>query len=169
MRMNRATPALTLVYLSQAALGQSWVEYRNMTDRFSVNLPAPGEPEVTEIQYPSEYGAVFPGRVYTARSGDSVFSVTVIDYTDAQEVHLARTNTTEADSRPSYEYWRIDVLASIAYMKPWRAGTMALSSTPKFAKRTGIDKRKSGCVCHRLVSIQLWRSCGRSGLSIGKP
>ncbi|HSG66771.1 MAG TPA: hypothetical protein VLD39_17315, partial [Gammaproteobacteria bacterium] len=31
------------------------------------------------------------------------------------EAHLARTNTTEADSPQNYEYWRIDKLAAVAY------------------------------------------------------
>ncbi len=94
---------------------QVWTNYKNSTDFFSINMPAPGEPEVREIVWPSEYGAVFPGRIYTMSDGPAEYSVTVIDYTDSQQIHLDRSNSTEADSPLTYEYWRIDVIASIAY------------------------------------------------------
>ena len=94
---------------------QDWVDYKNTADFFSINFPAPAEPKVREIAWPSEYGAVFPGRVYTMEDGPATYSVTVIDYTDSQRIHLARTNSTEADSPANYEYWRIDVIASVAY------------------------------------------------------
>ena len=96
-------------------LAQNWVNYKNTTDFFSINLPESVEPEVRDITWPSEYGAVFPGRVYSFREGPAAYSVTVIDYTDSLRIHLARTNSTEADSPVNYSYWRIDVLASIAY------------------------------------------------------
>lgn len=115
MRILNTALTLSMFLLSPLALAQTWVVYQNMADNFSINVPAPGEPEIEEIAYPSEYDAVFPGRVYTVRSGDSTYSVTVIDYTDSEEIHLARTNTTEADSPITYDYWRIDFLASVAY------------------------------------------------------
>ena len=96
-------------------LAQNWVNYKNTTDFFSINLPESAEPEVREITWPSEYGAVFPGRVYTVREDPATYTVTVIDYTDSHRIHLARTNSTEADSPVNYSYWRIDVLASVAY------------------------------------------------------
>ncbi len=96
-------------------LAQAWVNYQNTTDFFSINFPEPAEPLVREITWPSEYGAEFPGRVYTMAEGPATYSVTVIDYTDSQQIHLDRTNSTEADSPVTYEYWRIDVIASVAY------------------------------------------------------
>ncbi|MBT5030866.1 MAG: hypothetical protein HOM55_01065 [Proteobacteria bacterium] len=92
-----------------------WVEYKNMDDFFSINLPGDVEPTTEEISYPSEYDAVFPGHVYSVNNEQGAYSVTVIDYTDAHNVHLARTNMTEADEPSGYEYWRIDVLASISF------------------------------------------------------
>ena len=109
----RLISAVVIVGLSGAASAQGWFEYVSEIDRFAVNFPA--APEMEEITYPSEYGAIFPGRVYTARSGDNVYSVTVVDYRDAERIHLERTNTTEADSPANYQYWIIDVMASIAY------------------------------------------------------
>ena len=111
------TLLLTVLALVPAGtlLAQDWVNYQNTTDFFSINFPAPAEPEMREITWPSEYGAVFPGRVYTMEDGPATYSVTVIDYTDSEQIHLARTNSTEADSPLSYHYWRIDMIASVAY------------------------------------------------------
>ena len=96
-------------------LAQEWVNYKNTTDFFSINLPPTGDPEVRDITWPSEYGAEFPGRVYTMEEGPARYSITVIDYSDSRQIHLARTNYTEADSPTRYSYWRIDVVASVAY------------------------------------------------------
>jgi hypothetical protein len=90
---------------------EEWTEYNNKVDRFTIN--APGQPTAEDIKWPSEYGAVMPGRVYRWTSGASKYSVTVIDYTDAERIHSERTNHTEADSNNMY--WRIDIQASIQY------------------------------------------------------
>ena len=111
MRLSGIIPAAIVLFISQPAFGQSWITHVSLEDRFSVNLP--GEPQVRDITYPSEYGAIFPGRVYTYEEGPNRYSVTVVDYTDAERIHEERTNKTEADSLPIY--WQIDVQASIAY------------------------------------------------------
>ena len=105
---------LTLVSAG-TLLAQEWVNYKNTMDFFSINLPPTGDPEVRDITWPSEYGAEFPGRVYTMEEGPARYSITVIDYSDSHQIHLARTNYTEADSPTRYSYWRIDVVASVAY------------------------------------------------------
>ena len=96
-----------------------------MEDRFATMFP--GEPTVREIQWNSEYGAEFPGRIHSIETEDRYFAVTVVDYSDSEAIHWARSNTTEADSPVNYNYWRIDVVASVAYY-----GTL-------FAVRTDID------------------------------
>ena len=113
--MNLMRPFLAIIGfgLSGPLVAQGWFEYLSQVDKFTVNFPA--EPVITEIDYPSEYGAVFPSRIYTAKTGENVYKVTVVDYRDSEAIHLARENSTEADSPDSYQYWRIDVLASIAY------------------------------------------------------
>ncbi|MDG2087903.1 MAG: hypothetical protein P8J68_04095 [Arenicellaceae bacterium] len=120
MRTKNKLPIVLslLVYsllLASPGFGQSWVQYNNMDDFFSINIPPGIEPTVEEITWASEYDAVFPARVYTVEKGESVYSLTVIDYTDAYNIHKARTNTTEADAPVGYEYWRIDVIASVDY------------------------------------------------------
>jgi hypothetical protein len=113
MLQLRLTIFLAVLTFSGHSSAQGWFQYTSEMDQFTVNFPA--EPEVEEISYPSEYGAVFPGRVYKALSGDNAYSVTVIDYRDSQAIHLARTNSTEADDPQRYRYWIVDVLASVAY------------------------------------------------------
>jgi hypothetical protein len=113
VQLIRLILAVLIIGFSGSVAAQGWFGYVNEIDSFTVNFPA--DPEVTEIAYPSEYGAEFPGRVYTARSGENVYSVTVVDYRDSEKIHLARTNSTEADSPENYQYWIIDFLASIAF------------------------------------------------------
>jgi hypothetical protein len=110
------------VLLVASLQAQEWSTYTNRLDRFEVNFP--GQPKVEEIKWPSVYGAVFPGRVYSLEQNGSRYSVTVIDYTDAERIHAARTNHTEADSLPIY--WQVDVQASIAY------------AATKFRQRPGV-------------------------------
>ena len=92
------------------ALAQEWDTYVSRVDRFSITFP--GEPVVEEITWPSEYGAVLSGRVYSVQQGASRFSVTAIDYTDSEARHAEVTkNVSFAGSM----YWRIDIMASIQY------------------------------------------------------
>ncbi len=87
----RLIPLLTAsVVLLTSILGsaQEWIEYTSRSDFFFVNFPA--QPSVQDMPYTSEFGAVFPARVYRAEQGPSRYSVTVVDYTDAQRIHTER-------------------------------------------------------------------------------
>jgi hypothetical protein len=111
MRLPGIVATVLVLAAAPPTSAQDWTTYTNRLDRFEVNFP--GQPTVEDIKWPSEYGAVFPGRVYTVRQNGGRYSVTVIDYTDAERIHAARTNRTEADNLPIY--WQVDVQASIAY------------------------------------------------------
>ena len=111
MRPLRALAVLAALLVAAPSSAQEWATYTNKVDRFEVNLP--GQPKVQETTWPSEYGAVFPGRVYSYEQNGNRYSVTVIDYTNAEKIHAARTNKTEADSGPMY--WQIDVQASVQF------------------------------------------------------
>src|SRR5919109_845581 len=110
--MTRTSSILVLcaLMLVQSAAAQEWTEYTNRVDRFTV--PAPGEPKVDTIRWDSEYGATFPGRVYTWTQGRSRYSVTVIDYSDAERIH-SEVNHIAYQGGPGY--WTIDIMASIDY------------------------------------------------------
>ena len=109
----RQLVVIAAISVAGPAAAQGWFGYTSDIDHFTVNFPA--EPQIEEIAWPSEYGAEFPGRVYTAKRGDAVYQVTVVDYRDSENIHLARTNSTEADSAQNYNYWVIDVIASVDY------------------------------------------------------
>jgi hypothetical protein len=122
MRLPGIVAVALILAVAPPASAQEWTTYTNRVDRFEVNFP--GQPVVNEITWPSEYGAVFPGRVYSLELNGSRYSVAVVDYTDAERIHAARTNHTEADSLPIY--WQVDVQASIAY------------AATKFRQRPGV-------------------------------
>lgn len=122
MRPLRILAAACIALAAAPSFAQDWSTYTNKVDRFEVNLP--GEPKVSEITWASEYGGVFPARVYAYEQNGNRYSVTVVDYTDAERIHAARTNRTEADSGAMY--WQIDVQASIAY------------AATKFRQRPGV-------------------------------
>ena len=91
------------------SFGQSWIEYSNPADYFGINFPA--EPEIEAFTYDSEFGAVFPGRRYTADAGTSRYIVSVVDFTDSARIH-ASMEKTEAASGPTN--WLYDQRASVA-------------------------------------------------------
>ncbi|OFW02712.1 MAG: hypothetical protein A3I61_16620 [Acidobacteria bacterium RIFCSPLOWO2_02_FULL_68_18] len=110
MRLMLLAPASLVICLAVPASAQEWIEYGNREEGFTVNLP--GQPQVREITWPSEYGMVFPGRVYSAPRGRERYSVTVIDYRDAEKQYAALNHP------PSFRqavYWQIDIMASIQY------------------------------------------------------
>jgi len=111
MRFSRPLTALSIVCFSSPVFCQNWVSFTSELDRFEID--APGTLEMRETTYDSEYGAVFPSRVYFYDDGASHYSITVVDFTDAQKIHSERANKTNADDGSLY--WAVDVLGSIAY------------------------------------------------------
>lgn len=111
---------LLLLTVSWPALGQGWIEYANREDRFTCNFP--GQPEVTETTWVSEFGAELPARVYAAELGQGRYSVTVVDYNHAQRILTERAE----DCPPGAErcsggdltgegYWRHDVRGAMLF------------------------------------------------------
>lgn len=111
--MRRIQPVIAAIILCLPALASAqveWIEFSSPDDKFSIVFP--GKPTVQTITWPSEYGAVFPGRVYSVQQGPSRYSVTVIDYRDAEAIHA------KIDKAPSFDdprYWQMDILASVQY------------------------------------------------------
>lgn len=103
--------ALLVLASTQAAAQLEWAEFRDESEFFSVNFP--GEPQITEVPYPSEYGATFPSKVYTVESGDYFYSISVVDFTDAREIYLELPDRT--DEASSQWLWIYDQLAATSY------------------------------------------------------
>lgn len=110
MRLIRLIPVAVILFVSAPAFAQEWIEYSNPTDLFTIVFPS--QPTVTEIKWPSEYSAVFPGRVYSAQNGASKYTVTVIDYRESEKIHSA---IPKHESFQDPRYWQIDIQASIQY------------------------------------------------------
>lgn len=91
--MTRIVAAALILLVSAPASAQEWIEYVSQEDRFTANFP--GQPKVTQTTYTSQFGAVLPARVYSAESGPSRYSLTVVDYTD-----LVKVLTEKAKSCP---------------------------------------------------------------------
>lgn len=120
MRLARLVTVAVALLAPASALAQEWKTYTSRADRFEINVP--GEPKVETIAWESEYGATFPGRVYSVEHDGSRYSVTVVDYSHSQEIHAARKRTeAELDL-----YWQVDIVGSIAY------------AATKFRQRPGV-------------------------------
>ena len=111
--MRVSVPAVLILALSGPAAAQDWIEYTSKDDLFIVNFP--GEPAIREIPYPTEYGITLQARVYSVEDRGSRYSVTVVDYSNAERLHTERakdcqgypnvcTNRTANELRGALDY-----------------------------------------------------------------
>jgi len=78
--------SLCLVVLSsKTSFAQGWAEYVDQAERFIVNFP--GDPVVEETGYLTQNGATMPARVYTVEIPPSRYVVTVVNFTEAEQVY----------------------------------------------------------------------------------
>jgi len=82
MRLIRLASAGLILLLSAPAFAQEWIEYVDRNEFFQINFP--GQPTVTEIQYKAESGDMVPAKVYTAKEGPAVYTLTVVNFKDAE-------------------------------------------------------------------------------------
>ena len=119
MRLVPLLSAALILSVSEPAStqGVAWTEYVSRADFFSVSFP--GEPKVQEITYPTEYRITLPGRVYTYVDGANRYSVTVIDYRDAEKIHQERVKRCIAagcdGDTVQPNAWRSDVHGALVY------------------------------------------------------
>ena len=114
-RTALVTAALTLA-MCGSSLAQEWIQYASKADLFGVDFPV--EPRVQEVAYATEYGITLPARLYSAESGSSRYTVTVVDYNDAEKIHTARAEQCRkngGESDACQNDWRGDVQGSIVY------------------------------------------------------
>ena len=94
MRMIPLIAAGLSLFISGPSFAQEWIEYASQPDFFTVNFPS--EPKVQDLTYTTEYGITLPGRVYSSADGPSRYSVTVVDYKDAEKIHAERNKKCQA-------------------------------------------------------------------------
>ncbi len=122
MRQNnmRLTPiAAIAVALSVAGpiLAQEWVEFANRDDRFTCLFPT--QPKITETTYLSQHEANLPARIYRAEQGQSRYSVTVVDYNQAQRILTEKAKSCPAGAEPCLGgpgdegHWKADIRGAL--------------------------------------------------------
>ena len=121
--MRMVAPLISLLTLGLAgpAFGQEWTEFASREDRFSCNFP--GTPAVAATTWTSEYGAVLPGRIYSAGVGASRYSMTVIDYRNIERILTEKSASCPPGAETcrggpgatGYGYWKIDLQGALDY------------------------------------------------------
>lgn len=79
MRIAISILSAILLLAPVPALAQDWINYFDLDERFSVNLP--GEPIIEDTEIVSQRGGTYPQRIYRANDGESQYIVRVINYT----------------------------------------------------------------------------------------
>lgn len=121
MRLIRVILATLIVSVPRLAVAQDWTEFASREDRFTCNFP--GKPAISETTWTSEYGAALKGRVYTAVSGPSRYTVTVIDYSPVEKILTekakiacaAGAETCIGVTDTGLGYWKNDVRGAVVY------------------------------------------------------
>ena len=121
VRLIPVVAAAFILSIQGPAFAQEWTEFASRDDRFTCNFP--GQPKVTETTWTSEYGAALPARVYSAESGPSRYSMTVVDYNQAQRILTERAKACPVGAETcrggggatGEGYWKVDVRGAIAY------------------------------------------------------
>ncbi|HEX2461748.1 MAG TPA: antibiotic biosynthesis monooxygenase [Vicinamibacterales bacterium] len=123
MRTSALLALILVVTVAPPAVGQDWVEYINREDGFRVDFP--GQPNVQQTSWASEYGYTLPARVYSASRGRERYSITVVDYRGVEAQGVARANACPAGAEPCRGgqagsvigpgYWKQDVRGAVMY------------------------------------------------------
>jgi hypothetical protein len=95
---------------------QEWVEYASQPDYFTINFPT--QPKIESITFKTEYGIDLPAHVYRSQEGQSRYSVTVVDYTDAAKTHTERSKACLATGKyPDIcsDHGRLDLRGAIDF------------------------------------------------------
>ena len=118
--MRRIIISTALVLFSSASLfAQEWIEFSTREDRFTCNFPT--QPKMTQTTYRSLHEADLPARIYSATQGQSKYSVTVIDYTQAQRILTEKAKSCPAGAEPCLGgpgdegHWKADIRGAMDY------------------------------------------------------
>lgn len=105
---NSGLCALLLCAITLPVAAQDWRSYVDREELFVINMP--GEPEVTEFFYASEWGGNLPARLYSIDAYGSKFRLTVVNYGTDESAYVQVDDHTDDDFP-----WLYDLRGSIAY------------------------------------------------------
>src|ERR687887_1809682 len=118
--MRRVLISTALVLFTAASVfAQEWIEFASREDRFTCNFPT--KPMVTQTTYKSLHEADLPARIYSATQGKSRYSVTVVDYTQAQRILTEKAKSCPVGAEPcrggpgDEGHWKSDIRGAMDY------------------------------------------------------
>jgi len=88
-----------------------WVNMAYPDQLFRANFPS--EPSITTAPFLAEYGGTFPSTLYTVEENDSLYQITVVDYSDAKNIYLKLAE--EINVAGAHNFWLYDQMGAIAY------------------------------------------------------
>lgn len=100
--------ALFLSVSALPALAQDWFSYVDQQELFVINMP--GDPEVTEFFYSSEWGGNLPAKLYSIDVDGVEYRLTVVNYGTDETAYVQLGDHTDDDFP-----WLYDLRGSIAY------------------------------------------------------
>ena len=116
MRRTTLMTAAFVLAVTGIASAQAFTEFISRQDFFAVSFP--GAPSVQETTWASQEGITLPARVYRVENARGRYSMTVVDYKDAEKLHAERSaqcqkNKGEGDA--CMNSWRGDVAGAIVW------------------------------------------------------
>ncbi|MDG2087606.1 MAG: hypothetical protein P8J68_02590 [Arenicellaceae bacterium] len=111
MAILRLFTMISILLFSGSVFAQRWVPFASTEDGF--RMMAPGEFEIEEIDFETEYGIIVPARIYSHENDIGTFTMTVVDYSDSQRLHEERIE--ELDGVYISIYGEVDVRGSVAF------------------------------------------------------
>ena len=87
MRIATLIPAVVALFISGAASAQTWGEFVDRADHFTVNFP--GDPARADLAYKTAKGTTLPAHVYTAQDQRGRYTMTVVNYATATPEEFA--------------------------------------------------------------------------------
>jgi len=119
MRLKILISTACVLSVSGSLFAQEWVEFASREDRFTCNFPT--QPKITETTYRSQHEADLPARVYSATQGQSRYSVTVVDFNQAQRILTEKAKSCPAGAEPCLGgpgdegHWKSDIRGAIDF------------------------------------------------------
>jgi len=119
MRLTTLISIASALTVSGPLLAQEWIEFASREDRFTCNFPA--QPKITETTYRSQHEADLPARIYSSSQGQSRYSVTVVDFNQAQRILTEKAKSCPAGAEPCLGgpgdegHWKADIRGAIDY------------------------------------------------------
>jgi hypothetical protein len=98
---------------SSSVFAQRWEQFESDEDAFRLMAPSGFGSTVEEVDFLTEYEIIVPSRIYSVEDDTGTYTLTVVDYRDAQQLHEERIIAT--DGAYISVYGEVDVRASMAF------------------------------------------------------